>query len=437
MLQAGEREGTKARHVITLVHGTWARKAGWIRPDSLLSKGLRERLGPDTRIFRLVWTGRNSPTARAHAAERLRKKLALRLKDRPTARHTIIGHSHGGNVALHAVAGSDLENRIDGIVCLATPFLVAREREIGENHIEYVWAAVALIAFLIVISNFAALRAFLPLPKIVFLALAALLTVVLALPLIALGMKWHAYAGRLCKELASPPIDPRRVLIVRSSADEASGALVFAQFMSWLTVRIYLRSQGLYARLERTTMRWGANTRLLLAVAAIALVIFFGVLATDDDPTLARWRDIRSLAGIVSILAAILAAISFFFPSTAAGIVTLAPLLLISILIWPMIVLLSVFLLPFGWRIALANILLDVTAETTPLGSSWTVHVLPPPAKSELKDATPLMHSTVYDDPAALDIICDWIATRGDAQLSGDADAAQAPPRAASQAGSN
>ena len=87
MLQAGEREGTNELHVVTLIHGTWAKNAAWIRPDSVLSKALRERLGQDTKIFPFIWSGCNSPSARSSASEKLKKELELRLRDYATARY--------------------------------------------------------------------------------------------------------------------------------------------------------------------------------------------------------------------------------------------------------------------------------------------------------------------------------------------------------------
>jgi hypothetical protein len=78
--------------------------------------------------------------------------------------------------------------------------------------------------------------------------------------------------------------------------------------------------------------------------------------------------------------------------------------------VWPVIVLLSVLLLPIGREVALANILLDVTAETTPPGS-WMVHLMEPPTSEELgKDVLPLMHSVVYENSRVLEFVCDWIA---------------------------
>jgi hypothetical protein len=423
MLPAGERERTK--EVITLIHGTWARKADWTRPHSALSKALRERLGPDIKIFRFIWSGRNSPSARSSASERLKKKLALRLRDHPTARHHIICHSHGGNIALSAVAGTDSEKqagtdlarKIDGIVCLAAPFLVARKRDLGPQPVLNMAAAIVGVCMLLMLIIGAMLPA--SWPAAATFAIQAAVLIAVALPFRALARGWFRFAKELQNELTTPSIDPDRILIVRSPADEASGILVFSQIISWATVRVYLLSQALFARLETAMTRWAERKWSVLAVAAFALVLIPGfvfLLAYSDQPDLAfqSWLRVLAWAGLIVLFTIVLEALILIIPFV--GGVDFATALFrfaVSALIWPIMLLLSVFLLPFGWRIALANVLLDVTAETTPIGRSWTVNLVEPPESNESgKGTQPLMHSIIYENPAALEIVCDWIAKR-------------------------
>ena len=46
-------------------------------------------------------------------------------------RHFVIAHSHGGNIALYALRDPAVRERITGVATLATPFLIARERNLG------------------------------------------------------------------------------------------------------------------------------------------------------------------------------------------------------------------------------------------------------------------------------------------------------------------
>lgn len=89
--------------VITLVHGTWARRARWTRPDSRLCSALREGL-PHVLFERFIWSGSNSITSRESAARALAEQLRALVSRFPTANHYVIAHSHGGNIAMYALA---------------------------------------------------------------------------------------------------------------------------------------------------------------------------------------------------------------------------------------------------------------------------------------------------------------------------------------------
>src|SRR5262245_25972053 len=88
---------------------------------------------------------------------------------------------------------------------------------------------------------------------------------------------------------------------------------------------------------------------------------------------------------------------------------------LLAALTWLMIPLLSILMLAFGWQAAIANILLDVTAETTPPGS-WEIHLIEPPTSEELGvPVPPLMHS-VYENPRVHRKLSEWIETLAQAR---------------------
>lgn len=61
----------------------------------------------------------------------------------------------------------------------------------------------------------------------------------------------------------------------------------------------------------------------------------------------------------------------------------------------------------------LANIFLDVTAEATPItgpkGIPWAVHLIAPASRDSGANQSLLMHSTVYENPRVLGVVCDWI----------------------------
>ena len=98
--------------VVTMVHGTFAQHAKWMREGPLC-----EALKPDnpddpktlpgTTLFsRFCWTGSNSHTARLEAGEDLTSHLRGLTEKFPNARHFVVGHSHAGNVMLYAMTVS-------------------------------------------------------------------------------------------------------------------------------------------------------------------------------------------------------------------------------------------------------------------------------------------------------------------------------------------
>jgi hypothetical protein len=118
--------------VIFLVHGTFARGAPWARAGSPFGTQLAAALaeaGHANVCFETVdWSGGNSHHARRAGAVRLERRLRASLRSRPGASHFVVGHSHGGNIALRAAkrTGRCADGSI-GVVTLATPFLKFRK----------------------------------------------------------------------------------------------------------------------------------------------------------------------------------------------------------------------------------------------------------------------------------------------------------------------
>ena len=110
---------------ITLVHGTWARRAKWIQPDSALARYLSDNVAGPVHVTTppFTWSGSNRLSARLKAAENLRRHLLDQVRDHPNDAHYVIGHSHGGSVAAYAIQDcEDLRVRVR-LICLSTPFL--------------------------------------------------------------------------------------------------------------------------------------------------------------------------------------------------------------------------------------------------------------------------------------------------------------------------
>src|SRR5687767_4166953 len=111
------------RMTITLIHGTFAK--GRRFPE--LQSALSERFGTAV-VSPYDWRGWNSTRSRLRAANELVSRL--RHFEGP---HFLIGHSHGGSVALYAALKLSAEG-LGGVVSLNTPFVSVHRRRPWVRH---------------------------------------------------------------------------------------------------------------------------------------------------------------------------------------------------------------------------------------------------------------------------------------------------------------
>ncbi len=366
------------RRVVTTVHGTYAKHATWVEPDSKLGVALTQRFGAGVKMIPFRWSGRNNPSARAKAKDKLRAHLSALLGDYPEASHYIIAHSHGGNVALYALRDDEtLRDKIAGVACLATPFLVSRHRVLGSRDVTtQIVGAVVLLGVVSAILTMLWLDAFHPAcPKepMIFVLTLFLFGIVGSLN------NWQTYGERLHRELQLATLSRERLLIIRAPGDEASAALLFFQFVSELSVRVYVLLYQLQERFLRLLNRWSGHRLWLLAALVGGFVLFgfiFGAAA------------LKIPMGLIIIMTALLTWLCVVVPLMECGGIEAAAVpvqFLISAVLFAVIIVLSITLLPFGWQVALSNILLDITAETTPPGE-WVVNQIEP-TPSHVQDA--------------------------------------------------
>lgn len=145
-------DGEPAR-TVTLVHGTYAKHAAWMRDGAKLPSALSEE--GDTALFRFCWSGRNRQTDRLHGGEKLHDHLVEIVNRYPDAEHAEHAHSHGGSVAMYALRDSDCEpdpqlNEVE-VITMATPFLTMSRRRVSPSAY-FFFALVILIAFDWIIS---------------------------------------------------------------------------------------------------------------------------------------------------------------------------------------------------------------------------------------------------------------------------------------------
>jgi len=388
--------GMPDRIVVTLIHGTWATHSQWTQADSKL-RGAIEQTFPGLVEFKppFQWSAKNGIDARRDAVTRLRDALA---HDQPVAgtHHFLIAHSHGGNIALCALRDPNIRTGIAGVACLATPFLIAKPREMGtlaENIIVgglLAWSVLVAIVF----------TRLLGMSDLIMSAVTTILTIFLIQRFVVLRARAEAVAGEM--QLASPA--PERLWIGRIAGDEAAAGLQTGQLVAWFVawvLRVFVRTYSWAEDMGAGSL--GASIRRVTIGIAIMIAVW-GLgnwLHVSDGPPLLLWSFITAVSvgllivawGLASQLPRIVVPYAaIVLPALAAG---------LSILL----------VLPFGFARAVYGFLLQVDTEQTPLGT-WTVHQYSSKKKttetSQLT-GTPLAHSEVYDHPDVLKDLTHWM----------------------------
>lgn len=109
---------------IFLIHGTFAKKAEWVKDQSLFCQKLKENVDGEVRFHQYHWDGKNSFKSRYKEGEKLGQKVE-NLENKESIK-VLIGHSHGGNIGLYSLTSCD---KIDLAVTLGTPFIISKIKQ--------------------------------------------------------------------------------------------------------------------------------------------------------------------------------------------------------------------------------------------------------------------------------------------------------------------
>jgi Serine aminopeptidase, S33 len=384
--------------VVTLVHGTWARRADWTTESSPLCRAIRKAMHGPVRFEQFLWSGRNTVTSRSKAVEHLISHLAALQERWPHARHFVIGHSHGGNIALQAMRDKAVEARIAGVVCLSTPFLWASPRNLGRV------GRIALWWFPVVVALFCLVPAVELLP-VAFQSAASVLTLIIAL---GLGFVFSPAVTKFARVVAGafhyPDVPSGKVLIVRSFGDEASAALGAAHMISWLAELIWSAASRFIEGLLSTVEMWRSalvrRWRLIVPACAVLVALAVVSLATAERGS---WLDVSGMlaAATLALLLAILVRGGYVAAFLGA--------MLIAVLAAPSFLVILALGIAAGPELLIAALLFRVTAESTPPGGAWSVWQVPKDPSNTDHGAV-LMHSATYDDEESLAIVSQWLA---------------------------
>lgn len=321
------------------------------------------------------------------------------MHEAPRAPHFVIAHSHGGNVALYALRDEGLKDRTTGVACLATPFIHVGERDLGKEGPHAV--VVALVLFVLFFFVFATGDY-----EGLAFALSFLGSMILFGGLMVLLIRWTQISARVRDALSLPDMPKEKLLILRMAGDEAAAGLGFAGLLSDVVGRL-VRAVNVAAQSVKASMdRIGAQrtTRVVNSLTSVLLLVALAGLALEKLDLLAGdWLTYPTLAiGFLQLFR-----LSYFARQALFLLLTS----LLGAMTLPIAVLVSLLLVFFGWQLALGNILLDVTAESTPPGGPFDLIQLAPRPSHPDGDSeliASLRHS-VYEDDRALDHLCAWL----------------------------
>jgi PGAP1-like protein len=409
-----------SRHVI-LVHGTYGhgfwRSLFWdLVPSKRQPKDCNwpicKRLKDSAvKVHSFTWSGRNSHRRCIEAGRELANYIAdLEKRDSQPTSISIVGHSHGGNVALYSLKHSGIE-KVDSIVCLATPFLHFSAQELDFIALRFLPFVVGIITCLVVglviLFLLASLKMDIPSYVIPYVILGiGVIAYIIAFPT---GRAVHRMLSRLRARLErlpevcqsyQPAIPTRqRVLILRKIGDEATAFLVAGRLVEWLltcTWRVLscpmrLADAPFAKRLvDRVRQPKGrARPKWVWRIVTVAIIVACFALI---PPLMSRYPNIRpyvdlyntSFEALVWVMLGLVGAI----------------LLLCVVQCFFLFIAIGLNLVRFGVVEGLGpTFFVQVNVEPTPLGL-WEL---------ELFSAKGFAHSEIHEDPLVADRAAMWL----------------------------
>lgn len=393
--------------IVSLVHGTWGTRSPLADETSSFCDGLRDRLDEPVHFSAFRWSGDNSHVARIAASRKLREYVAAVKEAHPAARHYLVCHSHGGNIAFYALRDRETADRVAGVVTISTPFIHATARPMvrgvrssfSADRRKY-WSGVGLllVSFVVFADVVLGLRDSIAV---------AIATMAAGACLLVAGFSRRPFLPAIFsdptqfQEIVSLPTDlGTEILIMRTSADEASGVLSIGSMTAWASTRLLTPLVSWVRSFYRH--RWIGPAVLSTMMVCLLVNVVVGYVPAADQAA----GQVLSSIGIAGRLL-------LMFTAAGNGLLATLPLA-ISFICW-------VMARPFGSGIGLAIAAnLEITAEAAPPGGPWPVYNLILPTRPHALDAKAngLMHSKVYQSRAAIAIMALWIKARRGASSS-------------------
>jgi len=408
--QPEEELVSSPRVVITLVHGTWAGRAEWTASSSPLCSTLRKAANGPVRFERFIWTGRNSIAARRAAVDKLVSQLNAALARWPHADHFLIGHSHGGNIAFHALGDPTLGDGVLGLVCLSTPFLTVSRRDLASvGRTVFPWLPLLIFVLGVYVTVVIASSR---LAGPVFDSVAVLATIVGIVLGVQLRPKRIArFSNETARALKYPNVPTSKVLVIRTFADEASTVIVATQFISWVSGMIWFAMSGLIGTINETVGMWRSRLTKRPVILTIVCLAILAVASVCENLSKTAVSPTYSAAlSWVGVALVVLWLLVIGLVARGGWIMRFSGAVMLAFLATPFFLMISILGIAIGPEMLLAGFAFRVTAESTPPGGAWTVWQVPSDPLTARSDGALLMHSDTYQNEEALRIIAQWFA---------------------------
>lgn len=427
--------------VVTLVHGTWARNAPWIRPDSAFLRHFVTSL-PNVHVEPFLWSGSNSHRARCQAAIELRRHIAICVQKYPAQDHFIVAHSHGGNVALYALRDSQTAVHVRGVACLSTPFLHCRRRNFGPAGLTPILSLAVVSWYLLSFIGVRTLTHSIQFPPLLgfmqgfldewqgSLFLASVFALALYKPLKSLAeLSMRCFIRHIIGVYKDCPMSeavlhsfrvsslrPDSVLVIRAAGDEASAALAISHLPS-IILSALSRAINSIAKLGFWLMDLNDRLPRVTRIKYLLLSWSLGGLLGYISFYFHEHRDVPygTYGKLLAYLSLSLFYIgmsfihSLFFMTAGFVISGVVGAVLLGLL-----VLVTIISFPFGLDTALLSPVFEISAETSPPGRFTTV---------QLSDceSNGLWHSSSHESEETSREIASWIAHVQDSYIASSA----------------
>lgn len=387
------------KHAVILIHGTWGANADWVQTNSLFRNLLLKKLGEHFQVFSFRWEGKNLHDVRISAVSKLVEFMEeLRVNSKISFFH-LVGHSHGGNIAIGSLRNQSCYQRILSVTTLSTPFFVAQKRYLGVKlapFLEVTFLSAAVI-FLLIVSCLVGPKYYLIPPYMLIVLASRFITKSAA----------NSLAARITKssiELQnnlSLNCDTQKLLVIRSPGDEANLILTSAQAISQAALFLWRNWAMSHGNPETSLIGWRMFlSSYVILMQLIAFIVFKPLVmyaVAQSKPTLTWGFGVPAEAVVI-------------FCTSSMGILALP--LSALILFMTIYALINLCLLPFGIYAGLGCILIDVTVEQCPPGQFHFVQIDTHMRGPDELSPTGMIHSATWASTEAIQVIADWIVSR-------------------------